>query len=49
MKRQPILNTDLIIEALEDYRRWFDGDDESDIEKRRSIDLAIQQVREVKQ
>ena len=27
----------LLIEALEDYRRWFDGDDPSDIEKTLSI------------
>lgn len=29
-------------EALEDYRRWFDGHDESDIGYREKIDAALE-------
>jgi hypothetical protein len=36
---------DIIIEALEDYRRWFDGDDESDAGYREAIDAALAAVR----
>ena len=40
----------IILEALEDYRRWFadepEGGDESDILKTREIDEAIEHVKE---
>lgn len=32
----------IIREALEDYRRWFDGHDESDIGYRKKIDAALE-------
>jgi len=31
----------IIRESLEDYRRWFVGDDESDVEYRKRIDDAM--------
>ena len=36
---------DIIREALADYRRWFDGDDESDAGYRESIDSALDALR----
>jgi len=38
-------NTELVIEALEDYRRWFDGADDADTEKRGAIELTIQRLK----
>jgi hypothetical protein len=37
----------IIQESLEDYRRWFDGDSESDIEYRKEIDAALQAVSQI--
>lgn len=34
----------IIKEALADYRRWFDGDDESDVDYRNVIDAALNAV-----
>lgn len=33
---------DIILEALADYRCWWDGDDETDKEKREQVDRAIE-------
>lgn len=41
-------HNEIILEALEDYRRWFaddpEGGDESDIIKIREIDKAIEYI-----
>jgi hypothetical protein len=34
----------IIQEALSDFRRWFDGDDESDIAYREIIDVVLDAV-----
>lgn len=34
----------IIQEALRDYRRWFDGDDESDVAYRQQIDKALEAI-----
>ena len=34
----------IIQEALEDYRRWFDGDSESDIAYKERIDKALEAI-----
>ena len=41
--RVPI-NTDIILEALRDYRRWWNEDDE-DAQRCAEIDTAIEQVK----
>lgn len=38
------MNYDLILEALRDYRSWFNENDETDTEKRKQIDDCISQV-----
>ena len=35
----------IIQEALADYRRWFNGDDESDVTYREVIDAALGAIR----
>ena len=35
----------IIREALEDYRRWFDGDSESDFDYRKQIDKVLEAIR----
>jgi hypothetical protein len=42
------LNTSLAVEALTDYRRWFEGDDEADAAMRKKIDRAIFYFQQVK-
>jgi hypothetical protein len=45
LKRQPRLrNKETILEALKDYRRWFDADSQSDAEKLGEIEAAIIEV-----
>jgi len=34
----------IIHEALNDYRRWFEGDDESDVASREQIDKALEAI-----
>jgi len=34
----------IIHAALEDYRRWFDGDSESDVAYREQIDKALEAI-----
>jgi len=36
---------DIIQEALEDYRRWFDDPSESDVEYRKRIDAALNAIK----
>ena len=42
------LNAELVVEALTDYRRWYDGADEGDTAMRRNIDRAIFLIQQVK-
>jgi hypothetical protein len=40
---------DTILEALNDYRRWFEEDDENDLETVKEIDAAIREVEACKE
>ncbi len=44
MAQIPDKHIGIIEESLQDYRRWFDGDDESDIEQRKLIDAALDAI-----
>ena len=35
---------EIILEALNDYKKWFDSNDYSDKEKRKAIDEAIKEI-----
>lgn len=39
-----IKNQGIILEALEDYKRWFDSEGDSDNKKRELIDEAIEEI-----
>lgn len=42
-------NQEIVFEALNDYRRWFDADDLDDKEKREEIDKAIEEIRNMEE
>lgn len=42
MAQIPDKHIGIIEESLQDYRRWFDGKDESDVEQRKMIDDALE-------
>ena len=45
MAEFPDRHLGIIQEALADYRRWFDGDDPSDVAYRKAIDAAFDAIR----
>ena len=38
-------NQEIILEALNDYRRWFGSEDHDDKEKREEIDKAMGEIK----
>ena len=44
MENMILKRREIILEALNDYKKWFDSNDCSDKEKRKEIDEAIKEI-----